>query len=129
MDGRLRLFPAAAALSGGRHLHHAFFQERRATSPLTGPSGIYRKGISISADGTSPRPPRLTARCGGRHQYHITDSALKSGYIDGDHNGLNYMAYTYYVRNAARRMSYIARLHRQRLQGRNTPPGGGVGQR
>jgi len=74
---------------------------------------LFRKGIAISADAYFTDPTaRLTASpvedvtniAGDELPYNIND-------IDGDHNGRNYMAYTYYVRNTGKEpVSYIATI-------------------
>ena len=65
---------------------------------------LYRKGISISADGDFTDP---TARLTANTVQDATNIAMEDlpenlDEIDGDHNGRNYMAYTYYVRNAGK---------------------------
>lgn len=65
---------------------------------------LYRKGIAISADGDFTDPTaRLTANT-VQDATNITLEDLPKDLdeIDGDHNGKNYMAYTYYVRNAGK---------------------------
>ena len=65
---------------------------------------LYRKGIAISADGDFTDPTaRLTANT-VQDATNITLEDLPKNLdeIDGDHNGKNYMAYTYYVRNAGK---------------------------
>ena len=65
---------------------------------------LYRKGIAISADGDFTDP---TARLSADTVQDATNITLEDlpdnlDDIDGDHNGRNYMAYTYYVRNAGK---------------------------
>ena len=65
---------------------------------------LYRKGIAIAADGDFTKPTaRLTANT-VKDATNITLEDLPDNLneIDGDHNGRNYMAYTYYVRNAGK---------------------------
>lgn len=65
---------------------------------------LYRKGISIASDGDFTEPTaRLTAHT-VQDATNITLEDLPKDIdeIDGDHNGKNYMAYTYYVRNAGK---------------------------
>ncbi|MDY2627810.1 MAG: hypothetical protein SOW08_05760 [Lachnospiraceae bacterium] len=65
---------------------------------------LYRKGIAISADGDFTDPTaRLTANV-VQDATNITLEDLPANIdeVDGDHNGRNYMAYTYYVRNAGK---------------------------
>ena len=65
---------------------------------------LYRKGISISADSMFTNP---TARLTAASVQNATNIAMGDlpanlDHVDGDHNGENYMAYTYYVRNAGK---------------------------
>lgn len=65
---------------------------------------LYRKGIAISEDGDFTEPTaRLTANT-VQDATNITLEDLPDNLdeIDGDHNGRNYVAYTYYVRNAGK---------------------------
>ncbi|MGN1334404.1 MAG: hypothetical protein ACI4U1_04735 [Anaerovoracaceae bacterium] len=74
---------------------------------------LYRKGISISETGNFDDPTaRLTATT-VQDATNISIDELPENIddIDGDHNGRNYMAYTYYVRNAGKEdVNYIARI-------------------
>lgn len=72
---------------------------------------MYRKGISISADaGFSQASARLRAdTVADATNISINDLPDNLDEIDGNHNGRNYMAYTYYVRNAGKEdVSYQA---------------------
>ena len=75
---------------------------------------LYRKGIAIDDKGTFDDPTaRLTVRT-VEDATNITISDLPDNLddIDGDHNGYNYMAYTYYVRNAGKEdVNYLARVN------------------
>jgi hypothetical protein len=65
---------------------------------------LYRRGIAIDTDGSFSDPTaRLTANS-VQDATNITLEDLPEDLddIDGDHNGRNYMAYTYYVRNAGK---------------------------
>ena len=65
---------------------------------------LYRRGIAISADGEFTKPTaRLTAYT-VEDATNITLEDLPDDIdeVEGDHNGLNYMAYTYFVRNAGK---------------------------
>ena len=74
---------------------------------------LYRKGIAISADRNFSDP---TARLSAE----MVDNATNTTYeylpdnlddVDGDHNGRNYVAYTYYVRNAGKvDVGYVAQI-------------------
>ena len=74
---------------------------------------LYRKGIAISASGNFEEP---TARLSVNTVQDATNITLADlpedlDEIDGDHNGRNYMAYTYYVRNAGKEdVGYEARI-------------------
>ena len=74
---------------------------------------LYRQGIAISASGDFQEPTaRLTVNT-VEDATNITLSDLPDNLdeIDGDHNGRNYMAYTYYVRNAGKEdVNYVARI-------------------
>ena len=75
---------------------------------------LYRKGIAIDDKGTFDDPTaRLTVRT-VEDATNITMADLPDNLddIDGDHNGYNYMAYTYYVRNAGKEdVNYLARVN------------------
>ena len=74
---------------------------------------LYRKGIAISPSGEFEQPTaRLTVNT-VQDATNITLADLPDNLdeIDGDHNGRNYMAYTYYVRNAGKEdVNYVARV-------------------
>lgn len=75
---------------------------------------LYRKGIAIDDKGTFDDPTaRLTVRTvEDATNITITDLPDNLDDIDGDHNGYNYMAYTYYVRNAGKEdVNYLARVN------------------
>ncbi len=65
---------------------------------------LYRRGINIAADGNFTDP---TARLTAGSLQDATNTTLADlpadlDEIDGDHNGRNYVAYTYYVRNSGK---------------------------
>ena len=74
---------------------------------------LYRKGIAISATGDFEDP---TARLVVETVQDATNTSLPDlptnlDDFDGSHNGRNYMAYTYYVRNAGKEdVNYVARV-------------------
>lgn len=74
---------------------------------------LYRKGISISETGNfDSATARLTAST-VQDATNISIEDLPDDLDDqeGDHNGKNYMAYTYYVRNAGKEdLGYIAKI-------------------
>lgn len=65
---------------------------------------MFRKGISISEDGDFTKPTaRLTASSlKDATNISISDLPDNLDSLDGDHNGDNYVAYTYYLRNAGK---------------------------
>lgn len=72
---------------------------------------LYRKGISISADGNFSAPTARLVASSVPEATNISIHELPGDLndIDGDHNGENYMAYTYYVRNAGKMdVGYVA---------------------
>ncbi|MBE5863966.1 MAG: hypothetical protein E7295_14160 [Lachnospiraceae bacterium] len=74
---------------------------------------LYRKGIAIDDKGTFDDPTaRLTVKTvEDATNITITDLPDDLDNIDGDHNGYNYMAYTYYVRNAGKEdVKYVAKV-------------------
>ena len=74
---------------------------------------LYRKGISISDTGDfKEATTRLTASTvQDATNISIDDLPENVDEIEGNHNGKNYMAYTYYLRNAGKEdLGYIARI-------------------
>lgn len=74
---------------------------------------MYRKGIAMSADPefTSPTARLRASSVEDATNISIADLPDNLDDIDGDHNGRDYMAYTYYVRNAGKEnTSYVATL-------------------
>ena len=74
---------------------------------------MYRKGIAMSADPdfTAPTARLRASSVEDATNISIADLPDNLDDIDGDHNGKNYMAYTYYVRNAGKEnTSYVATL-------------------
>lgn len=74
---------------------------------------LYRKGISISETGDfKDATARLTASTvQDATNISIDDLPDNLDEAEGNHNGKNYMAYTYYVRNAGKEdLGYIARI-------------------
>ena len=65
---------------------------------------LYRKGVTISEDSVFTNPTaRLTANAiSDATNISINDLPEDVNDIDGDHNGKNYVAYTYYIRNAGK---------------------------
>ncbi|MDY4641125.1 MAG: hypothetical protein ACI32B_07235 [Erysipelotrichaceae bacterium] len=65
---------------------------------------LFRKGVTISDDSVFTKPTaRLTANAiSDATNISIADLPADINEIDGDHNGDNYVAYTYYIRNAGK---------------------------
>ena len=75
---------------------------------------LYRRGISIADNGEFKD---ATARLTAANVKDATNISIEDlpkdldAEKDGNHNGKNYMAYTYYVRNAGKEdLSYVARI-------------------
>ena len=74
---------------------------------------LYRKGISIADTGTfEDATARLTAEAVvDATNISIDDIPEDVDDLEGSHNGKNYMAYTYYIRNAGKEdLGYVARV-------------------
>ena len=74
---------------------------------------LYRKGISIADTGTfDDATARLTADAVvDATNISIDDIPEDVDDLEGSHNGKNYMAYTYYIRNAGKEdLGYVARV-------------------
>lgn len=74
---------------------------------------LYRKGISIADTGTfEDATARLTADAVvDATNISIDDIPEDVDDLEGSHNGKNYMAYTYYIRNAGKEdLGYVARV-------------------
>lgn len=65
---------------------------------------LYRRGISIASDGNFTEPTAMLTAGSLQDASNTTLEDLPEDLdeIDGDHNGRNYVAYTYYVRNAGK---------------------------
>lgn len=111
---KLRLFLLAACLVVALIFIAAFLQEKTGNFTINlDRLELYRKGISIAADGDFTQPTARLSASAVEDATNITITDLPENLddIDGDHSGQNYMAYTYYVRNAGKEdVSYIATL-------------------
>lgn len=65
---------------------------------------LYRRGISISEDGDFTKPTARLKATSLKDATNITATDLPDNLdqIEGNHNGDNYVAYTYFVRNAGK---------------------------
>ncbi|MDO5140692.1 MAG: hypothetical protein Q4D40_04415 [Eubacteriales bacterium] len=103
--GRLRMFLLTALLIVCGLFILAFMQEKMGNFTINlDRLEFYRKGIAIAADGgfTSPTARLTAAPVQDATNITFTDLPEDIDTVDGEHNGLNYMAYTYYVRNAGK---------------------------
>ncbi|MDD3340395.1 MAG: hypothetical protein PHS82_16265 [Lachnospiraceae bacterium] len=74
---------------------------------------LFRKGVSIASDGEfTDATARLSANTvADATNISVEDLPEDLDNLDGEHNGKNYMAYTYYIRNAGKEdLSYIANV-------------------
>lgn len=74
---------------------------------------LFRKGVSIASDSEfTDATARLTANTvSDATNISVEDLPKDLDDLDGEHNGKNYMAYTYYIRNAGKEdLSYIANV-------------------
>lgn len=104
MDKMRLLLLGLTILVGGLFLL-AFMQEKMGNFTINlNRLELYRKGIAISEDGDFTDPTaRLTAAT-VKDATNVTLEDIPEDIEDyqGSHNGHNYMAYTYYVRNAGK---------------------------
>lgn len=100
---RLRLFVVGALFVVALLFILSFMQEKMGNFTINlDRLELFRKGISMSADADFSDPTaRLTASVvEDATNISIQDLPTDLHEVDGDHNGRNFMAYTYYVRNA-----------------------------
>jgi len=103
--GKLRLFLLLTIVFVAILFIIAFMQEKTGNFTINlDRLELFRKGIAMSADAEFTNP---TARLTASPVEDVTNIATEDlpddlNDIDGDHNGRNYMAYTYYVRNAGK---------------------------
>lgn len=92
----------------------AFFQEKMGNFTINlNRLELYRKGISISdtSDFEEPTARLIVNTVQDATNITLADLPENLDEIDGDHNGLNYMAFTYYVRNAGKEdVQYVANI-------------------
>ena len=102
---KLRLFLLCALLIIGGLFILSFMQEKMGNFTINlDRLELYRKGISISEDGNFTYPTSRLSAAPVIDATNISIHDLPAGLesVDGDHNGINYVAYTYYVRNAGK---------------------------
>jgi len=103
--GKLRVFLISALAVVVLLFVIAFLQEKTGNFTINlDRLELFRKGIAISSDAYFTQP---TAKLVASPIQDVTNIAAEDipedvDDIDGDHNGRNYMAYTYYVRNAGK---------------------------
>lgn len=92
----------------------SFFQEKMGNFTINlDRLELYRKGVAIAADKDFSAPTARLTAAPVENATNISGLDLPNNLedIDGDHNGLNYVAYTYYLRNAGKEdVGYIADL-------------------
>lgn len=92
----------------------AFMQEKQGNFTINlNRLELYRKGIAISEDRDFTDPTARLSASMVENATNITYSYLPDDLddIDGDHNGENYVAYTYYIRNGGKEdVGYNAQL-------------------
>lgn len=104
-QGKLRIFLLASVAVVILLFVLAFMQEKSGNFTINlDRLELFRKGISMSSDAYFTKP---TAKLMASPIKDVTNIAAEDlpddiNDIDGDHNGRNYMAYTYYVRNAGK---------------------------
>lgn len=107
--GKLRLLLAALLLVLLVLFLLAFSQEKMGNFTINlNRLEMYRKGISIADNGAFENATaRLQADAGFKAtNISVRDLPEDLDLVDGSHNGKNYMAYTYYVRNAGKEDTY-----------------------
>lgn len=111
---RLHLLLLALLLALAALFILAFMQEKMGNFTINlNRLEMYRKGISIAADGDFTEATARLVADAVVDATNISGSELPEDIddIDGNHNGKNYMAYTYYIRNAGKEdVSYYARI-------------------
>ncbi|MCQ2553540.1 MAG: hypothetical protein MJ150_04480 [Clostridia bacterium] len=92
----------------------SFFQEKMGNFTINlDRLELYRKGVAIAADEDFTEPTARLTAAPVENATNISGLDLPNNLedIDGDHNGINYVAYTYYLRNAGKEdVGYIADL-------------------
>ncbi len=102
---KLRLFLLLAVILVAVLFLMSFLQEKMGNFTINlDRLELYRKGISMSADPefSSPTARLVASPVEDATNITFTDIPTNVDQLDGDHNGINYMAYTYYVRNAGK---------------------------
>ena len=102
---KLRLFLLLAIILVAILFLMSFLQEKMGNFTINlDRLELYRKGVSMSADPEFSNPTARLVASPVEDATNITFTDIPGNVseLDGDHNGLNYMAYTYYVRNAGK---------------------------
>ncbi len=111
---KMRLFLMGSLMAIALLFILAFMQERMGNFTINlDRLELFRKGIAMSADPefTSPTARLVASHVEDATNISIEDLPFDIADVDGGHNGRNYMAYTYYVRNAGKEdVDYIARV-------------------
>ena len=92
----------------------SFFQEKMGNFTINlDRLELYRKGVAIAEDKDFTSPTARLTAAPVENATNISGLDLPNNIadIDGDHNGVNYVAYTYYLRNAGKEdVGYVADL-------------------
>ncbi len=111
---KLRLFLLLAIIIVAVLFLMSFLQEKMGNFTINlDRLELYRKGVSMSADPefSSPTARLIASPVENATNITFTDIPNNVADLDGDHNGINYMAYTYYVRNAGKEdVDYVASI-------------------
>lgn len=102
---KMRLILLGLAILVGVLFFLAFMQEKMGNFTINlNRLELYRKGIAISEDGEFSDPTARLTAASVKNAMNVTIDDLPEDLDEyqGSHNGNNYMAYTYYVRNAGK---------------------------
>ncbi len=111
---KMRLFLLGSLLMIAVLFILAFMQEKMGNFTINlDRLELFRKGIAMSADPefTVPTAKLVASHVEDATNISIDDLPFDIAEVDGAHNGRNYMAYTYYVRNAGKEdVDYVAQI-------------------
>lgn len=111
---KMRLFLLGSLLAIAVLFMLAFMQEKMGNFTINlDRLELFRKGIAMSADPefTVPTAKLIASHVEDATNISIDELPFDIADVDGAHNGRNYMAYTYYVRNAGKEdVNYVAKV-------------------
>ena len=112
---KMRLFLVLSCLLVAILFIMAMFQEKMGNFTINlDRLELFRKGVAISADGEFTQPTARLAADPIHDATNITFTDIPTNVdeIEGGHNGENYLAYTYFIRNGGKEdVDYIARVN------------------